>query len=252
MPRLISQPVFEPSRNPFYDARNFDLDYDPNRPDDVELAKGALKNYEWGLRALDGNDRILGSSDDELMNGNQGRDSLAGGGGDDFLRGGKGDDDIFGEEGADILNGNFDNDIVDGGLGDDIVRGGQGDDFLRGRTGNDILIGDYGKDDLQGDAGADLFVMRTETALGAEGNFRPEITDWILDFSNADGDAIGLTNGLDEDDLEIFWGDDFDRNGIADTTIQIESNGKILAVVLDTNPGDLRFSPVTDSLLAVG
>jgi len=65
---------------------------------------------------------------------------------DDILDGGEGNDTLSGAEGGDRLY---------GGAGNDDLRGGIGDDFLFGEAGDDILTGDAGADALDGGLGFD-------------------------------------------------------------------------------------------------
>lgn len=171
--------------------------------DNFQVTPGLLVGLPIGLVALDGNDTIKGSSDAEIMNGNQGKDFVYGGGGDDTLYGGKDGDGVFGDEGNDNVNGNLGDDLVFGGAGDDIVRGGKGSDLVfgdlladntgkAGPGGNDILIGDFGSDFLIGGGGSDIFVLRTDTVLQD-----PNSADLILDFDKF-SDRIGLTGGTTE------------------------------------------------------
>jgi serralysin len=256
-----------------------------NDDDDENLSPNELAEFPGGLRALDGNDTIVGSLSGEAINGNIGFDSLLGGRGDDTLRGGRDSDRIFGEEGDDILNGNIGQDLVLGGDGDDLVRGGQNEDLLVGGNGRDTLIGDFGTDDLIGSDGDDLFVLRTDTAT-----LTNSFADWIIDFNPAD-DTIGLTGGLSENDLtfetitfsfdteinflEIFAqaGEDIQATiGITTATLDPDGDGSIqgilirnndenstyfdtvIGIVLNVTQSDLNnnFETVTDSLLSLG
>lgn len=174
----------------FYDftagSDTLTIETDPNR--------GSIANAPQGVRALEGDDSIVGSSGADNINGNQGSDSLYGALGDDYLRGGRDADLVYGEDGNDILNGNKGEDFVTGGAGNDTVRGGQDADMLVGGEGNDLLIGDLGFDGLTGNAGADWFVLRSD-AIDSIGG------DAILDFRAAEGDKIVLTGGLTEADV---------------------------------------------------
>ncbi len=165
--------------------------------DNYRLRLNELANFPGGLRALNGNDTVIGSTSGEAINGNLGFDSLLGGGGDDTLRGGQNSDRVFGEDGDDIVNGNRGNDLVLGGNGNDIVRGGQDNDLLLGGEGRDTLIGDFGTDYLMGNDGDDLFILRTETAEAIA-----SFADWIIDFDPTN-DKIGLTGGLSRSDLSF-------------------------------------------------
>jgi len=217
----------------------------------VQLAPGALNGYQFGLRALDGDDIIIGSSEGEVINGNAGRDLIYGTGGNNFLRGGKGDDTLLGGTNNDILNGNNDNDVVFGGDGNDVVRGGKGHDYLYGEGGDDVLIGDFGADVLNGGAGADLFVLRRDTVVGV---VDPLQADYITDFNRGEGDRIGLTDGLTVNDITYQRFVDVDNNAIPDALIQLNSTNEILGVVLNINPLELNgmFVTVSPEVLAMG
>jgi len=93
--------------------------------ENIELTSGALKFTPDGLRALGGNDTVIGSSDSEILYGNAGNDLLHGEVGNDLLMGGLGNDKIYGE---DTLKGDKGNDFISGGNGNDLLVGGQGDD----------------------------------------------------------------------------------------------------------------------------
>jgi serralysin len=135
-----------------------------------------------GVRALAGNDVILGSSDSETIYGN---------GGDDFL---------FGAAGSDYLS------------------GGKGSDQLEGGLGNDTLSGDFGNDLLWGNEGSDTFIFRKANATfsGQFGIIRQEdfflfpnpIVDarpaaLIVDFNAQEGDIIVLSDGLKRTDINL-------------------------------------------------
>ncbi|MCT7973072.1 CAP domain-containing protein [Laspinema olomoucense] len=239
---VISQPL-TPNNQGF-----FDLTANVER---VELAPGALNGYQLGLRALDGDDIIIGSSEGEFINGNGGRDRIYGSGGNNTLRGGKGDDYLFGGANNDILNGNNDNDVVFGGEGNDIVRGGKAHDDLYGEGGDDNLTGDFGTDVLIGGTGADLFILRRDTAVGV---VDPLEADYITDFKRAEGDRIGLTDGLTQNDISYQRFVDVDNNGTPDALLQLKSTNEILGIVLNTNPLELNgmFQSVSPDILTTG
>jgi len=73
------------------------------------------------------------------------------------LGGGMGNDRLVGTTGANIINGWFGNDTLGGLGGADTLNGGSGDDKIAGGAGNDLLIGENGADELLGGAGADIF-----------------------------------------------------------------------------------------------
>ena len=134
-----------------------------------------------------------------------------------------GDDIIIGNGGNDTLTGNKGNDIMSGGAGNDQLFGGKGDDNLNGGEGDDMLIGGAGADLLISGPGRDVLVL----AAGAG-------TDTFIDFQKGQ-DLIGLSRGLSFNQLRVSQGD-------FSTTIEIASNGEVLANILG-----LSRSPLTAS-----
>jgi hypothetical protein len=255
----------------------FDLTDDPIRPTNITLQPGQIDEFPGGLRALAGDDTIIGSSSDELMNGNAGNDILFGRGGNDTLRGGQGNDAVYGEEGDDILNGNRGDDLVVGGRGNDFIRGGQDNDLLIGGEGNDTLIGDFGQNRRVGGTGSDLFILRPETASAT-----PDEANMILDFND---DLIGLANGLSLNDITFQEGyarnfeteltmmqtytpdpilvlaelspEQLDPNGnglLEGTLIKQQSTDRVLAFVLNATPDELftAMEVVPPEIMAIG
>jgi serralysin len=133
------------------------------------------------------------------------------------------DDIIIGNGGNDTLSGNKNNDIISGGAGNDQLFGGKGDDNLNGGEGDDTLVGGGGADILISGAGRDVLVL----ASGAG-------TDTFIDFQKGQ-DLIGLSRGLSFNQLRVSQGD-------FSTTIEIASNGEVLANILS-----LSTSPLTAS-----
>jgi len=70
--------------------------------------------------------------------------------------GSENDDDLDGTPGADVIVGLGGNDRIDSLDGDDVICGGDGDDDLFGGAGGDLLFGDAGNDTLEGGADADV------------------------------------------------------------------------------------------------
>lgn len=119
-----------------------------------------------------GNDRLIGGSQNNVLNGNVGNDVLVGGNGANTLNGGAGNDLLLGNDGSDLLYGQAGNDTLRGGNGDDrmigdegrdILFGGSGSDLLNGGEGSDVLTGESGDDSINGEAGNDAI-------SGGEGN----------------------------------------------------------------------------------
>lgn len=110
---------------------------------------------------------VVGTANDDVIDGGIEDDSLAGGAGDDVLSG---------LAGADVLSGGAGNDLLFGGAGADELLAGDGDDRLAGGT---------QADSLTGGAGADIFDFAS--ASDSNGND----TDVITDFSSGE-DAIEI------------------------------------------------------------
>jgi Ca2+-binding RTX toxin-like protein len=145
--------------------------------------------------ALDGDDRITGSAENDVVYGGRGMDELFGANGHDRLFGDDDTDRLFGQVGNDSLSGGIGNDRLDGGSGrdtllgqggNDLLVGGAGNDLLIGGAGRDVLIGGSGADVMTGGSGRDVFVFRAVSDSPAAGR-----ADRITDFER----------GLDRIDL---------------------------------------------------
>ena len=109
-----------------------------------------------------GNDVIDGEGGDDRLFGKGGIDVLCGSDGEDLLKGGADLDILIGGEGADVIAGGGDWDFASGGGGDDKLKGGAGDDFLVGGAGDDIINGGKGEDGAFGEAGTDTCVAENQ------------------------------------------------------------------------------------------
>ncbi len=103
-----------------------------------------------------GNDRLVGNAQNNILSGSGGNDTIAGRAGDDTLYGGDGDDRIWGEQGNDTINGNDGDDTIWGQDGNDTLNGKLGNDEISGGTGNDIIYGSDGSDKIDGGDGIDV------------------------------------------------------------------------------------------------
>ncbi|MBD1830444.1 S8 family serine peptidase [Microcoleus vaginatus GB1-A2] len=140
------------------DGNFFDLT--PNS-DFFRLTPGLLNRFTRGLRALEGNDTMIGSVYPELIDG---------GGGQNFLLGGSGNDSLLGGNFDDFISGNFGNNTLVGGQGTDSLHGSQGSDILTGSDGQDSSVSNLGGDTLIGGSGNDGFVPQTERKAAAVGS----------------------------------------------------------------------------------
>ena len=112
-----------------------------------------------------GQNVIVGTSGDDVLNGTASADIICALGGKDVVEGLAGDDQIFGDGGEDLLSGGDDDDLIFGDDGKDAISGDAGDDALdgggqnddiRGNQGNDVLWGRNGQDQLRGGGGNDV------------------------------------------------------------------------------------------------
>jgi Ca2+-binding RTX toxin-like protein len=143
-----------------------------------------------------------------IINGDQGDDRLSGTPDADVIRGRGGDDLVFGGSG--------DDDLMGGSGGDDII-GGRGDDQLDGARGKDDLSGGQGNDDLNGGPRADHL-----TGGGA--------TDFFdyNELGDLQGDRIEDFNGLNVRPGDLIDLSDIDAvRGGSDDAFQFDASGPV-------------------------
>ena len=158
----------------------------------LELRQGQLEDTSapdiTGQTGFIGIPAILGTEDDDKLNGTRDAEFIEGFAGNDRLSGRQGDDDLLGGEGNDRLHGGKGNDTLQGGTGNDLLFGGRGNDKLFGGEGNDDLYSRLGSDVLDGGNGNDTARIR--------GNFDDySITTDSPQPGPADG-AIGSIEGI--------------------------------------------------------
>lgn len=176
---------------------------------DDDLLEAEDGNIE--IIGLEGDDRLIGGDGDNRMRGDDGDDRLWGNGGNDDMTGGNGNDSLFSGEGDDAVDGGDGNDILDGGNGNDEISGGDGNDIADGGEGDDIVLGGSGNDALGGDGGNDF-------VNGGNGN------DFVVGGEGEDELRGGagddeLFGGADNDALVGGGGNDFIDGGAGDDTV---------------------------------
>ncbi|NET85823.1 MAG: hypothetical protein F6J94_29215 [Moorea sp. SIO1F2] len=149
--------------------------------------------------------------------GTSNNDILEGGGGDDIIKGLNSQDTLRGFVGEDYLDGGDGDDKLFGGDGHDTLKGGNGQDTLEGGDDDDTLIGGPGDDILTGGSGQDTFVLSTVGKLT------------ITDFT--DGEDLLQLDGLTFGQISIF-----EQN---DDTIITTINNQPLAVLTGVDSGDI-------------
>jgi Ca2+-binding RTX toxin-like protein len=120
-------------------------------------------------------DKITGNDRKNVINADQGNDTVVAGAGDD------------------TLDGNVDFDSLDGGLGNDSIEGGLHNDTLIGGLGDDTLAGEAGDDVVNGAAGNDVVAIRS-------------ILDGHDLITGFDGNAAGGQDTLDLSQLFVGLG----------------------------------------------
>ena len=101
--------------------------------------------------------KIVGTIEDDVLQGTSSDDLIFGLGGDDIISGLDGNDCIFGGEGDDIIYGNDGYDTIHGDAGNDILKGQSGFDVIYGNLGMDVLDGGSENDNCY-DSANDLIV----------------------------------------------------------------------------------------------
>ena len=155
------------------------------------------------LRGLDGADVLRGNDGADWLYGGDGPDTLNAGSDDDFIFGGNTEDDL-----RDVVYAGDGDDHVDGGYGNDQIYGGAGDDTINGGFGADELIGQGGDDQLSGAALSDLIFggdgfdfinggFGHDRLNGGDGGDRffhlgifDHGSDWIQDYDQTEGDLL--------------------------------------------------------------
>ncbi len=193
-----------------------------------------------GINVGTGVSTVTGSADDDVICGNQYKNTINAGAGDDTVYAGAGNDTISGGTGTDTIYGEDGDDKVDAQVGgsigtettDDVIYGGDGTDTLWGNAGANTIHGGDGTDYIRGVAGDD-------TINGGAGR------DAI------DGGAGNDTlNGGDEADIFYLAGPGNDSfNGGAPTGTVLSNNRLADTVTIDSVPdGSANIATTTKGL----
>ncbi|WP_261397808.1 calcium-binding protein [Maritimibacter alkaliphilus] len=235
--------------------------------DDTMTAAGLSQSVRFD--GSNGADRLTGGSARDTLHGGDGADTLTGNAGDDIIIGGDseadlrdvvfggaGNDYIDGGYGNDELRGDAGNDTIEGGYGADTVIGGDGDDALTGQTwsdaifggaGSDFINGGFGHDRVNGGTGADQFYH-----LGVEGHG----SDWIQDFSDAEGDVLVYGGGsATAADFQVNFTETASAGaaGVQEAFVIYRPTGQILWALVDGGAQDqimMRLGGAEIDLLA--
>ena len=165
------------------------------------MATKIFDETETTYTGTSNSDIIIGNDLANTIDGGAGDDIIAGLGGDDFIVGGAGNDVISGGDGNDfILTGSMDgsnnsgNNVISGGAGNDNIFTGTGDDIISGGSGNDTILSEGGDNIIDGGSGNDNIVTGDgdDIIYGGYGND---------DIYAGDGDDI-LSGGAGSDYIE--------------------------------------------------
>ena len=219
------------------DVINPDIPYVDADGDIVDAGDGILPGDEGtdndviegfggndSIAAGNGDDVVFGGEGDDTVKGNLGNDVLFGGAGDDNVQGGLGNDVLDGGAGDDLLLGGEGDDTIAGGAGDDRVFGAEGDDELRGGSGNDTIEGSEGEDTLFGGTGDDDLWggLDDDTVIGGSGNDTVAGEDGDDELHGGFGDDI-IDGGAGNDVISDVEGSDTVDGGDGDDVINVGS-----------------------------
>lgn len=176
--------------------------------DDIQTVDASAVTRELSITGNSAANRIIGSEEDDVIDGGAGKDTLLGGDGNDSLNGGKG------------------NDILIGGAGNDTYTGGAGADiFVYSKGQGKDVITDYDEDD------------KVSIASGSEDDF--DITtsgnDVVLTFNK--NNKITVKDAADKDFTYIVDG----VEKILKVDDPIEYNTKGTAATLTSAYSDEEF-----------
>jgi Ca2+-binding RTX toxin-like protein len=155
---------------------------------------------------------------------------IYGNGGGDTLTGGAFNDTLFGQGGNDALNGGAGNDVLNGGGGDDTLNGGLGADTMVGGAGNDVFVVDDVGDTVADSSGTDTVQTTLNTfslaALAAIENLAFTGTGSFAGTGN--GSANVVTGGAGNDVLDGGLGNDTIRGLAGDDTYYVDSAADVV------------------------
>ncbi len=162
-----------------------------NNASGLSISVGTWAGVER-IEGFTGNDTInaSGYSEDLVITGGAGRDSITGGEGNDTVYADGGNDIVFGGAGADALIGAAGNDTLEGGLGKDFLLGGAGSDvFVFDDGWGEDVIADFTQ-------GADVMDLSRVDGTGSitDLSITSDGTHTYIDLLAGGGDLITLAN----------------------------------------------------------
>lgn len=213
----------------------------------------------FGTDALTGDENLVGSANNDTLNGDNAANNLDGGAGNDTISGNGGNDLVTGGAGDDTVSGGAGNDTLQGGAGNDSLNGGASNDVLTGGAGNDILIGGDGTDTasytdnstgVTVDLGAGTetgqgtdTLQGDENVTGGSGN----------DNLTGNGSANNLSGGAGDDFIAGGGGNDTETGGAGNDTLTGDAgkdnvNGNDGSNVCDLDAQDVAANCLEDTV----
>ncbi|EEX14650.1 peptidase domain protein [Citreicella sp. SE45] len=150
------------------------------------------------LEGGDGNDRLYGGMNAQVLRGEAGNDTITGYGGPNINQSGIGD----------VIDGGFGNDILAGSAGADTIIGGFGNDIIAGNANDDSLVGNNGKDTVtyaNSDAGVNVLL---NSASNSGGHAAGDILEGFERVVGSDFDDTIAANNVNAATIEGGAGND--------------------------------------------
>jgi serralysin len=138
---------------------------------------------------------------------------------------------------------------VAGGDGDDVITGSAFSDLIFGNAGADFVNGGFGHDRVNGGAGGDKFFHLGIFDHGS---------DWIQDFSHAEGDVLLFGNGnatADQFQVNFANTEGAGNADVAEAFVIYKPTGQIIWALIDGGAQtsiNLQFSGSGDTFDLLG
>ncbi|RLB75664.1 MAG: hypothetical protein DRH06_07485, partial [Deltaproteobacteria bacterium] len=206
------------------------------------------------INAVAGDDSIVASNHNDIIDTGDGNDSVEGKGGTDLITGGGGDDVLYGDDETDYRYGSYGwADSLSGGAGNDLLHGVGGNDTLAGNGGNDTLYGGGDNDtylfsrgdgvDTVSDTASFLFTEYQSDRFGHG--------EWVMVEKDLDGghDTLRFGAGITAADVVFYWDHAKDNDGNpVDRDKNIGGNDLIVALKDPNNP-DATIDQLSDKVV---